>query len=154
MRYSTLVFAAFLAVIASLTSTSAVAQKAEGRPIQKNPPPVIEISPVDEIVVDYLAKADQERGGNPASTYVMGRVTDFSGRSVRGAEITLFSLDSEDVKRVTTNAFGYYRFPNLNEGESYLIGVAHRKYIFVMGSISFTIEESPIQIDFQAEEMP
>lgn len=145
MRYSTLVFAAFMAVFAPFASTSAVAQKAER---------VIEVNPVDEIIVDYLAKADQERGGDPAGTYVMGRVTDFSGRSVRGAAIMLFHLDSDEVFRATTNGFGYYRFPNLAEGANYLISIQHRKYIFVMGSVSFTTEATPLQIDFQAEEMP
>jgi hypothetical protein len=153
MRYSTLVFAASLAVFASFGAGSAIAQKAE-RPVLKDPPPAIEVKPVEDFVIDYLAVSDRERGGDSAAAYVMGRVTDFSGRSVRGAEITLYNLDSDDVKRVVTNGFGYYRFPNLNDGQSYLISVKHRRYLFVMGSTSFTLEGAPIQIDFQAEEMP
>jgi hypothetical protein len=152
MRYSTLVYSAFLTVFVSLATGSAIAQKAE-EPVQKDSIPFIEIKPVEDIVVEYLANSDRERGGDSAASYVMGRVTDFGGRSVRGAEVTLFSLDSDEMKRVTTNAFGYYRFPNLGEGESYLIGIAHRRYIFVMGSVSFTVEGTPVQIDFQAEEM-
>jgi len=152
MRYRTLVFAVFLAVFASIVTNSANAQKAE-RPVQKTPPEVVDIKPIEDIIVDYLAKVDRESDTTPAATYVMGRITDFGGRSVRGAEVTLFSLDSDDIKRVTTNAFGYYRFANLAEGDSYLIAVNHRRYLFVGGSTSFTLESSPIQIDFQAEEM-
>lgn len=152
MRYSTLVFVTIWAAFASIAPAPASAQKA-GMFEQKTPPPIVEVKPVEDVVVDYLAAADQERGGGPALFYVMGRITDFGGRSVRGAEVTLFSLDSDDVKRVSTNAFGYYRFANLNEGESYLIAVIHRRYLFVGGSTSFTIESTPLQIDFQAEEM-
>jgi hypothetical protein len=152
MRYRTLVFAAIWAVFA-LTAATAFAQKAE-RPVEKAPIPVIDIKPVDGLIVDFLAKDDREKGGGASDAYVMGRITDFSGRSVRGAEVTLFSLDSDDVKRVASNAFGYYRFPNLGEGESYLIAVQHRRYLFVGGSVSFTLENVPIQIDFQAEEVP
>lgn len=152
MRHLTLVFAALLAVSTSIAPNPTYAQKAE-KQAQKTPP-AVEILPVDDVVVEYLERFDRDLGGNPARSYVMGRVTDFGGRSVRGAEVTLFSLDSDDIKRATTNAFGYYRFPNLAEGESYLIGVAHRRYLFVMGSVSFTVESTPIQIDFQAEEMP
>lgn len=150
MRYSTLVFTALLAVLTFFAPTSADAQKA-ARATDKAPLPAVEILPVDIDVADHLFKADQERGGE-VGTYVLGRVTDFAGRSVRGAGITLFSLDSDEVLVVTTNAFGYYRFPGLAEGSSYLIAVHHRKYLFVTGSISFTLEASPVQIDFQAEE--
>ena len=149
MRYSTLVFAAFLAVFTSFTAGSATAQKVDRSVI--NDTPTIEIKPVEGIVADFLAASDRERDGDTDASYVVGRVTDFAGRSVRGAEMTLYSLDSDDVRRVVTNGFGYYRFPNLNEGESYLIAVQHRRYLFVMGSTSFTLEGTPIQIDFQAE---
>jgi hypothetical protein len=149
MRYSTLVFAAIVAVLASFGPSPTAAQR--DRPVQKNPSPVIEVKPVEDIVVDYLANSDRERGEDESGAYVMGRVTDFGGRSVRGAEVVLFSLDSDDVKRVVTNGFGYYRFQDLNLGESYLISVQHRRYLFVGGSTSFIVEGEPIQIDFQAE---
>ena len=152
MRYSKLVIAAFIAVTSFLASGSAIAQKAD-RPAPKETSPSVEIKPVEEIIFDHLANSDRERGADPAAAYVMGRITDFSGRSVRGAEVVLFSLDSDDVKRVVTNGFGYYRFQDLNLGESYLISVQHRRYIFVMGSTSFTLEGAPIQIDFQADEL-
>lgn len=152
MRQSTLVFAAIMAVMASFGAGSAAAQKAE-RPAQKGPSPVIEVKPVEGIVVDYLANSDRERGEDESAAYVIGRITDFAGRSVRGAEVILFSLDSDETKRVVTNGFGYYRFQDLNPGESYLISVQHRRYLFLLGSTSFTIEGDPIQIDFQADEM-
>ena len=95
MRQSTLVFAAIMAVMASFGAGSAAAQKAE-RPAQKGPSPVIEVKPVEGIVVDYLANSDRERGEDESAAYVMGRITDFAGRSVRGAEVILFSLDSDE----------------------------------------------------------
>ena len=151
MRYSTLIFTALFALLTTLGPETAFAQTADKQ--VKIQPPAVQILPVDNVVAKYLERSDRDLG-DTARSYVMGRVTDFGGRSVRGAEVTLFSLDSDEIKRATTNAFGYYRFPNLAEGESYLIAVAHRRYLFLTGSISFTVETTPIQIDFQAEEMP
>lgn len=152
MRYRILVIAAFAAVLAWIAPIAAYAQRAVVIPQRR--PPAVDIKPVDDVVAEHFAKVDKENGEETDSTYVMGRISDFSGRSIRGADVALFSLDSNElVRRVTTTPFGYYRFEGLKEGEGYLISVQHRRFIFVGGSISFTIESTPIQIDFQAEEM-
>lgn len=85
---------------------------------------------------------------------VLGRVTDFAGRSIRSARITLFCLDSDQVHRTSTNTFGYYQFKTLTEGHSYLVSIDHARYLFLSGSISVTVAEEPIEIDFQAQRRP
>lgn len=142
MRYLILVFSLFFGI-------SALAQ-----PIlaQKRVQFDYQFSRVDDLVTAHLQRSDKDSGELPSTPYLTGRVTDFSGRSVRGAEIMLFSLDTDEVKHTRTNSFGFYRIKDLKPGESYLISVLHRRYLFALGSVSFIVENDPIRIDFQAEE--
>ncbi len=84
----------------------------------------------------------------PAS--VSGRVTDYYGRSVSNARITVFNATSGEARSTTTNTFGYYKISDLAAGEFYVMNVAHRRYTFVSGSISFSLDADLTGMDFQA----
>ena len=97
-------------------------------------------------------EGQKDRPGEEATPNVTGRVTDFAGRSIRHAEITLFCLDSDEIVKVKTNSFGYYRIANLTEGHRYLLaGVQQRRYLFLITEIEFTVGNEPLEFDFLGE---
>jgi hypothetical protein len=128
-------FAVVLIVITAI-STAANAQKAV----------------FDETVREPILHFEEAKSGTQDDSYAVGRVTDLRGRSVRSAAITLYCIDSDQVRRVATNTFGYYRFESLAPG-NYLISIEHRSYLFLMGSLSFLVEDKPVEIDFRAERL-
>lgn len=111
-----------------------------------------QMADLDEPVREPLVYVKGVKSGTQDENYAVGRVTDFRGRSVKSAAITLYCIDSDQVRRVATNAFGYYRFETLAPG-NYVISIDHRSYLFVMGSLSFVVEDKPIEIDFRAERL-
>jgi len=146
MRYQNFVFSVFVGLILSQIGTVANAQV-------RGIPEGIETKAVAGSLIDDLLKSDEEEDIDPTETFAVGRVVDYAGRSVRSARVILFHLDTDKVSLVDTNSFGYYRFGGLKEG-NYLIAVTHRRYIFVMGSMSFTVEGAPVEINFWAERLP
>jgi hypothetical protein len=85
-----------------------------------------------------------------ANASVSGRVTDAFGRSISGAQLTLFNATTGSPVLAYTNSFGYYTFNDLPVGEFYVMSVAHRRYVFMNGSVSFSLEDNLAGIDFQA----
>ena len=64
-----------------------------------------------------------------AGVAVSGRVLTPDGRGLRNAEVSI--TDSNGSKRTaTTSSFGYYRFDDVEAGETYVIGVTSRRYRF------------------------
>ena len=64
-----------------------------------------------------------------ASVSVSGRVVDEFGRSVSGAAVTLTGSGS-GVQTARTNPFGYFRFEEVAAGQSYVIEVRHKRFVF------------------------
>lgn len=84
----------------------------------------------------------------PAS--VTGRVTDAYGRGIYGARVTLVNATSGAAATALTNSFGYYRFNEVPTGDFYVMSVSARRYLFVNGTTSFSLEDNLAGIDFQA----
>ena len=64
-----------------------------------------------------------------AGVSVSGRVTTSDGRALRNATVSL--VDSQGVARTAlTDALGNYTFDNVGTGETYIIGVASKRYRF------------------------
>lgn len=106
----------------------------------------------------------QQRGGKEARpfeigppspdttiAYVTGRVTDVYGRGINRVRISLFNVDSDEQYTATTNAFGYYRINDLPVGDYYVMSVAHKRYLFLNGSTSFSLEDDLTGMDFVAD---
>lgn len=91
------------------------------------------------------------RNTDPAMPQVIGRVTDLAGRSIKAAEVTFFCLDSDQVSKVRTNAFGYYQVSDLVDGHTYLFSIQHKRYIFLIAPDSFTVGPEPFEFNFQGE---
>jgi endonuclease G len=65
-----------------------------------------------------------------AASQISGRVMTTDGRAVSRARVTLTDQNGE-TKSALTNPFGYYRFETVAAGETYVITVQHKRYVFV-----------------------
>lgn len=86
-----------------------------------------------------------------APVSITGRVTDSYGRGIFGARISLFNASSGAAYSATTNSFGYYRINDLPVGDFYVMSVAHKRYLFLNGSTSFSLEDNLTGMDFVAD---
>ncbi|MDQ3130106.1 MAG: carboxypeptidase-like regulatory domain-containing protein, partial [Acidobacteriota bacterium] len=68
-------------------------------------------------------------GPTAANANISGRVLRVDGRGVGNAQVEL-SDQSGNVRRVRTNAFGYYSFTDIPAGETYIISVRHKQHEF------------------------
>lgn len=74
-----------------------------------------------------------------AAVVLGGRVVDALGNGVSGARVSLSGIGSEE-RTVTTNSFGYFKFENVEAGQSYLIAVSHKLLSFEPRLV--TVEDS------------
>jgi hypothetical protein len=134
MRHRNLVFAAFLGLFAAFTVH---AQS-------------IEFDRYSDI---YQADRGLKGGkkADPLTPQVIGRVTDFASRSVKGAEIRLIALDADEIVTVKSNAFGFYQVTDLTPGRTYFISVQHRRYLFVGIPPEVLIGDEPVVVNFEVD---
>ena len=84
----------------------------------------------------------------PAS--VTGRVTDRFGRGIAGARVQLFNASTGAATYAISNTFGYYRFIDVEVGEFYVMSLTHKRYLFVNGSTSFSLDADLADMNFVA----
>jgi hypothetical protein len=54
--------------------------------------------------------------------------------------------------KATTNSFGYYRITGLKDGHAYmLVGVEHKRYLFLIAPLEFTVGREPLEFNFLGE---
>jgi CSLREA domain-containing protein len=76
-----------------------------------------------------------------------GRVTDSAGRAIPGALVRMTSI-SGHLRSALTNAFGYYRFDDVQAGETYMFNAASKRYRFDPRVI--TVNDELADLDFVA----
>ena len=78
-----------------------------------------------------------------ASATVGGRVTEANGRGIFRARVTL--IDSQGIEQTAyTNTQGYYSFPDVPGGQTYIFTVRHLRYQFAVSSfVEFVDEDNP-----------
>ncbi|MBV9240818.1 MAG: hypothetical protein JO314_02320 [Acidobacteria bacterium] len=82
-----------------------------------------------------------------ANVAVAGRVITSSGAGLRNAVMTL--VDASGAKRTAvTNAFGYYSFGDLKAGQSIVVSVASRRYVFAPNSRVVNVNDDIADLDF------
>jgi uncharacterized repeat protein (TIGR01451 family) len=90
-------------------------------------------------------------GATAASVSISGRVTAASGRGIRNVQLTM--IDSQGRERTAqTTSFGYYRFDNVEAGETVTLSVKARRYKFSQSTIVRTTNESITDADFVSEQ--
>jgi hypothetical protein len=85
-----------------------------------------------------------------ADATIAGRVTDSYGRAIASAKLTLTNAMTGQVETAYTNTFGYYKFDAVQVGDFFVMSVQHRRYLFVNGSVSFSLEDNISGLNFQA----
>lgn len=85
-----------------------------------------------------------------AMSTISGRVLTGSGRGIYKARLTL--TDSQGNSRVVlTNPFGYYRFAEVESGETYVISVFHKEYEFANPTRIINLTEDLTDADFVSD---
>ncbi|MGI8641285.1 MAG: Ig-like domain repeat protein, partial [Pyrinomonadaceae bacterium] len=83
-----------------------------------------------------------------ASVEISGRVTTNSGRGISNARVTITD-QAGNSRLATTSAFGYFRFDEVQAGETYVISVKSKRYSFAPQVINVT--ENLTDLTFTAQ---
>ncbi|MEJ7848844.1 MAG: carboxypeptidase-like regulatory domain-containing protein [Pyrinomonadaceae bacterium] len=86
-------------------------------------------------------------GPTAADASITGRVRTSTGAGVNGAKVTL-SGGTASAASVLTNAFGYFTFPAVESGQTYVVSVSSKRYTFV--EPVQVINENVAGVDFQS----
>ncbi|HEY8562596.1 MAG TPA: carboxypeptidase-like regulatory domain-containing protein, partial [Pyrinomonadaceae bacterium] len=82
-----------------------------------------------------------------ANVSVSGRVTSDGTNGISNATVTVTDADGT-ILTTRTGSFGYYKFPALPAGRSYVVGVTAKRYRFVSRIVS--LEDAVENFDFEA----
>jgi uncharacterized delta-60 repeat protein len=83
-----------------------------------------------------------------ANVSIAGRA--LNGRSGIGRVAVSLTDASGGVRTALTNSFGNYRFDEVPAGQTYVVAVSHRKYVFSPESRVLTVSEALENVDFSA----
>jgi YD repeat-containing protein len=86
-----------------------------------------------------------------ANAGISGRVTTASGRAIGNATLVIEGGNLSERKFARTNAFGYYRFKDLEVGQTYIISVASKRYSFANPTRVITLNEDLTGEDFVSD---
>jgi M6 family metalloprotease-like protein len=83
-----------------------------------------------------------------ANVNISGQITDFDGRAVRGAIVSMVD-GSGSVRYAQSNTFGYYRFIGVPAGVVYTLNVNHKRYSFNSQIVS--VNDELVDLNFSAQ---
>ncbi|MBP6002942.1 MAG: carboxypeptidase regulatory-like domain-containing protein [Pyrinomonadaceae bacterium] len=85
-----------------------------------------------------------------AEVSLAGRVTTADGRGIRNAVMVLSGNSLTQPMRVVTGSFGYYKFDGLEAGETYVVTVNSKRFMFSVPSRVVNLPDSITDLDFIA----
>lgn len=86
-----------------------------------------------------------------ANVSVSGSIKTENGNSIANAMVTL--TDSNGIiRKVQTGNFGYYRFDNVEAGQTYIISVSAIRFRFAQNSRVLTVSEDSMDVNFIGQE--
>ena len=71
-----------------------------------------------------------------------------NGRGVANAVVT-YAGETGERKSAITNGFGYYRFEEVQSGQTYVFNVVSKRYTFAPRAV--TVSEDLSEVNFEAE---
>lgn len=83
-----------------------------------------------------------------ASASISGRVTTSYGAGIRSVLVTAYGGTLEQPKVTYTGTFGYYQFDGLTAGESYVVSVAAKRYLFEQPAMLVNLDQSIAGMNF------
>ncbi len=84
-----------------------------------------------------------------AGVNISGRIANAQGIGISGARVSM-TKPSGEVITLKTNAFGYYKFEDLEVGLTYTINVADKRHQFANPTQVVTLEDAVEDLDFTA----
>ncbi len=85
-----------------------------------------------------------------ANASISGRVLTAGGNGIRNAEVVISGGTLTEPMRVQTGSFGYYNFEGLQTGQTYIITVNSRRYVFSVPTRVVTLSDNIADLDFVA----
>jgi len=89
-------------------------------------------------------------GPTASNVTVGGRVRDARGNGLPQVLVTL-SGGNGQPRTTRTNTFGYYRFTDVPAGETYILTVSGRKYVFANPTRVVSVQDNINDLDFVSE---
>lgn len=86
-----------------------------------------------------------------ASAAVSGTVRTASGNGIRNASVTLTDMNG-NVRKIQTGSFGFYKFEDVEVGQTYIISVSAKRFTFAQSSRVLSVSEDAAEVDFIARE--
>jgi hypothetical protein len=86
-----------------------------------------------------------------ANASVSGRVTTAGGRPIRNVTLVISGGSLGEPKYARTNSFGYYRFLDLEGGQTYVLSVAAKRYTFANPTRVITLDDNIDGEDFVSD---
>ncbi len=83
---------------------------------------------------------------------INGRILRSNGRGIANMQVVLQSVATGEIRYARTNPFGYYRFAELETGESYVVGVSSKRFTFAQPSVVINLNENLDGLNFVAEQ--
>lgn len=80
---------------------------------------------------------------------VAGRILTPDGYGLRGARVILTDQSGTVLETAISSAFGFYRFSNVQVGQTYIINVESKRFTFTSRLIQ--VFDSLSDVDFTAE---
>ncbi len=84
-----------------------------------------------------------------AKVTIGGRVLTAGGQAVRNAVLTLTNRNGE-IRSARTNTFGFYHFTDIHSGETYILGVTTKRYVFDSPTRVLNLVDELTGVDFVA----
>jgi len=89
-------------------------------------------------------------GPTAAEVTIGGRVRDTRGKGLSNISVTLTG-GSRQTRTTKTNGLGYYRFTNVEVGETYILTVSGKKHVFADPTRVVTAQDEIDDLDFVGE---
>jgi len=85
-----------------------------------------------------------------AGVDVGGRAVTADGQGINGAYVTMWD-SMGNSRRAVTNPFGYFRFEDVEVGQTYIIEISSKRFVFTNSMIVRAVSDSVSDIEFVAE---
>lgn len=86
-----------------------------------------------------------------AGATIGGRITSTNGRGIRNVRIMLAGGSLTEPIYATSTSFGYYQFPQVPSGETYVLQVFSKNYIFDSSSMVINLIEDLTETNFTGQ---
>jgi hypothetical protein len=85
-----------------------------------------------------------------ARVSVSGRVLTSSGQGIRNAQVKLTAAGGA-IRFASTGSFGYFRFTEVEVGETYILEVTSKRFVFMNPTRILSVQDEIANADFIAE---